>query len=431
MKPWIANRVISWNIAKVISMETTQNKILEWIDDPKALESYFRKDEPHFRKSFKEAFEAQPDALILMIWNERLSDNEINKINIFDRSFIIMAVLGILSALTMRLMVYLVDDFTIAPINVLFAILPFMSLYLILTQSISKRLKMIILGSLITLMIYFNLLPNKISDVTILTYLHLPVVLWLLWGMSHMGDRFKELSSRLNFLKFNGEFLVLYILFALAGMALAGITMMLFGLLGMDISELYFENIVVMGVAGLALVASHVVQRYGKLTQSIAPLLAKVFSPLVLLTLIIYLIAMLVLGKNPFVDRDFLISFNVILVLVLAITIYLITERSSKQEPQFMDALNFSLIVCALIINIVALVAMAFRLTSFGITPNRLTSLVINILVMMHLSKIGYTSLRFLRRKGSVLSIQTAVTSWFHVYGIWAMIVILVFPFIF
>jgi len=306
-----------------------------------------------------------------------------------------------------------------------------MSLYLILTQSISKRLKMIILGSLITLMIYFNLLPNKISDVTILTYLHLPVVLWLLWGMSHTGDHYKDLSSRLNFLKFNGEFLVLYILFALAGMALAGITMMLFGLLGMDISELYFENIVVMGVAGLAIVASYVVQRYGKLTQSIAPLLAKVFSPLVLLTLIIYLIAMLVLGKNPFVDRDFLISFNVILVLVLAITIYLITERSSKQEPQFIDVLNFGLIVCALIINIVALVAMTFRLTSFGITPNRLTSLILNVLIMIHLIRIGYESLRFLQKKGTLISIQSAVTIWFPVYGLWALIVIVVFPLIF
>lgn len=412
-------------------MDISQNKILEWIDDPKALESYFRKDEQDFRLSFKEAFEAQPDALILKVWKERLSENEVNKINIFDHSFVIMAVLGIVSALTMRLMVFLVDDFTIAPINVLFAILPFMSLYLILTQTISRRLKMIILGSLLILFVYFNLIPNDSSDVTILAYLHLPVVLWLLWGMSHTGDHYKDLSSRLNFLKFNGEFLVLYILFALAGMALAGITMMLFGLLGMDISELYFENIVVMGVAGLAIVASYVVQRYGKLTQSIAPLLAKVFSPLVLLTLIIYLIAMLVLGKNPFVDRDFLISFNVILVLVLAITIYLITERSSKQEPQFIDVLNFGLIVCALIINIVALVAMTFRLTSFGITPNRLTSLILNVLIMIHLIRIGYVSLRFLQKKGTLISIQSAVTIWFPVYGLWALIVIVVFPLIF
>lgn len=328
-------------------------------------------------------------------------------------------------------MVYLVDDFTIAPINVLFAILPFMSLYLMFTQAMTKRLRLIIIGSLIALIIYFNFLPNDSSDVILLTYLHLPILLWLMWGTSHAGDRFKDVDSRIAFLKFNGGFLVLYILFALAGMALAGITMMLFSLLGMDISELYFENIVVMGVAGLALVASYAVQRYGRLAQSIAPLLAKVFSPLVLITLLIYLIAMLVLGKNPFMDRDFLISFNVILVLVLAITIYLITERNPSQSTQFMDLLNFSLIVCALIINIVALIAMAFRLTSFGITPNRLTSLVLNILIMIHLIRIGYASLCFLQNKGSILSVQTSVTTWFPVYGIWALIVVVAFPLIF
>ncbi|HCT63436.1 MAG TPA: DUF4153 domain-containing protein [Erysipelotrichaceae bacterium] len=407
------------------------NTILNHIEDPKALETYYRHDEQGFRTAFTEAFEMYPDALILKVWNERLSDSEPVRLKLLDRSFILMAVLGILSALTMRLMVYLIDDFTIAPINVLFAILPFMSLYLMFTQAMAKRLRLIIIGFLITLMIYFNFLPNDSSDVILLTYLHLPILLWLMWGMSHAGDRYKEVNSRISFLKFNGGFLVLYILFALAGMALAGITMMLFSLLGMDISELYFENIVVMGIAGLALVASYAVQRYGRLAQSIAPLLAKVFSPLVLITLLIYLISMLVLGKNPFMDRDFLISFNVILVLVLAITIYLITERNPSQSSQFMDILNFSLIVCALIINGVALIAMAFRLTSFGITPNRLTSLVLNILIMIHMIRIGVASLRFLQKKGSMLSVQTAVTTWFPVYGIWALIVIVVFPLIF
>lgn len=407
------------------------NPILSHIEDPKALEAYYRQDEQGFRTAFIEAFQMYPDVLILKVWNERLSESEPVRVKLLDRSFILMAVLGILSAITMRLVVYLIDAFTIAPINILFAILPFMSLYLMFTQTMTKRLRLIILGSLIALIVYFNFLPNDSSDVILLTYLHLPILLWLLWGMSHAGDRFKDVNPSIAFLKFNGGFLVLYILFALAGMALAGITMMLFSLLGMDISELYFENIVVMGVAGLALVASYAVQRYGRLAQSIAPLLAKVFSPLVLITLLIYLIAMMVLGKNPFMDRDFLISFNVILVLVLAITIYLITERNPSQSSQFMDILNFSLIVCALIINGIALIAMAFRLTSYGITPNRLTSLVINILIMIHLIRIGYASLRFLQKKGSILSIQTAVTTGFPVYGIWALIVVVAFPLFF
>ena len=130
-------------------------------------------------------------------------------------------------------------------------------------------------------------------------------------------------------------------------------------------------------------------------------------------------------------DRDFLISFNVILFVVLAITIYLITERSPKQSAQFMDGINFALIICALIINAIALIAMVFRLTSFGITPNRLASFVINMLIMMHLVRIGIANLSFLQHKSSIERVQKAVTSWLPIYGLWALIVILSFPFIF
>lgn len=412
-------------------MSTINNEILIHMDDPKTLEKIYRHDEQRFRVMFVDAYQMRPDALVLKVWNERLKECEPSKLHFFDRSFIVMAILALVSALVMRLIFFLVDDQIIAPINFLFALFPFMCLYWILTQTISKRLTWIFVGMLLGLIIYFNFLPSDISDVVLLTYLHLPIVLWLVWGMSHAGDSFREVSSRMSFLKFNGEFLVLYLLFALAGVALTGITLMLFGLLDIDIAEFYFENVVVMGIAGLAIVANHVLRRFGKITQSIAPLLAKIFSPLLLLTLITYLIAMLVLGKNPFVDRDFLIHFNVILVLVLAITIYLITERGVNQSTQFMDALNLVLIACALLINVVALIAMTFRLSSYGITPNRLTSFVLNILIMLHLLRIGGASLKFIQRKGTFASVQAAVTSWFPVYGIWALIVIVVFPIIF
>lgn len=411
-------------------MENT-NEILNLIEDPKALEDLYRSDEKRFKDMFVKAYESYPDALILNVWNERLREHDVNRFHFLDRSFLMMTWIGIASALTLRFLFFWVEEQIIAPINLVFALFPFMSLYLMLSQTLSKRVMQFILSLFFALIVFSNLIPMDGSDKILLTYLHLPIVLWLLWGLSHTGDRYREVNARIAFLKFNGEFLVLYILFALAGVALTGITLMLFGLLGVDIGEFYFENIVIMGVAGLAIVASHVVQRYGKLTQSIAPLLAKVFSPLVLITLLTYLIAMLVLGKNPFLDRDFLISFNVILVLVLAITIYLITERGLNQKPQFMDSLNLVLVACALLINAVALIAMAFRLTSFGITPNRLTSLVINVLIMIHLLKIGFACFGFIRSKKDMVSIQSAVTSWFPVYGIWALIVILTFPFIF
>mgnify|MGYP004701194649 CR=1 FL=1 len=412
-------------------MHDSINPILDYLEDPHALEVLYRRDEQRFRSYFNEVYSSHPDSIILRVWSERLQEMETNKQSWFDCSFITMGILSISAALVLRLLIFLVNEFNIAPINVLFGILPFMSVYLILSQNESKRLRWFVFCSTLALMIYFNLIPNDARDSVILSYLHLPILLWLLLGISHAGNHYVSTPARVAFLKFNGEFLVLYILFALGGLALSGITMMLFSLLGLNISEFYFENIVVMGVAGLAIVATYAVQRYGRLTQSIAPLIAKVFSPLVLLTLITYLITMLVMGKNPFMDRDFLISFNVILFVVLAITIYLITERSPKQSAQIMDGINFALIICALIINAIALIAMVFRLTSFGITPNRLASFVINMLIMMHLVRIGIANLSYLRHKSNIERLQAAVTSWLPIYGLWALIVVFSFPFIF
>ena len=412
-------------------MRDSINPIFDYLEDPHALEALYRRDEQSFRFYFNEVHSSHPDSIILRVWSERLQEIETNKQSWFNRSFITMGVLSISAALVLRLVMFLLNEYNIAPINVLFGIFPFMSMYLVLSQNGSKRYRWFVISSSLALMIYFNLIPNDARDSIILTYLHLPILLWLLLGISHAGKQYTSTHARVAFLKFNGEFLVLYVLFALGGFALSGITMMLFSLLGLNISEFYFENIVVMGVSGLAIVATYAVQRYGRLTQSIAPLIAKVFSPLVLLTLITYLITMLVMGKNPFMDRDFLISFNVILFVVLAITIYLITERSPKQSAQFMDGINFALIICALIINAIALIAMVFRLTSFGITPNRLASFVINMLIMMHLVRIGIANLSFLQHKSSIERVQKAVTSWLPIYGLWALIVILSFPFIF
>ena len=63
---------------------------------------------------------------------------------------------------------------------------------------------------------------------------------------------------------------------------LTALTMHLFRFVGMDISEFYFENVVLFGAAALAIVATYLVSRNLKLAKNIAPYIAKIFSPLVL-----------------------------------------------------------------------------------------------------------------------------------------------------
>jgi hypothetical protein len=218
---------------------------------------------------------------------------------------------------------------------------------------------------------------------------------------------------------------------AISGMLLAALTMQLFRFVGMDISEFYFENVVLFGAASLSVVAAYLVTKNLKLAKNIAPYIAKIFSPLVLATLLVYLIAVVWVGKNPFLDRNFLMSFNGILLIVLAITIFSITESSSDDKKNLSDYINFALIVLALVIDSVALSAIVFRLSSYGITPNRLAVLGVNLLIFANLIWIMRSYLRFLQNKTGPSSIQDAVTKYLPVYGLWAAFVTFTFPLIF
>ncbi len=255
--------------------------------------------------------------------------------------------------------------------------------------------------------------------------------LWGLVGLAFTGNEYGKDSTRLAYLKFNLNFFILYASMAISGMLLAAVTMQLFSFVGLDIQEFYFRNIVLFGAAAIAIVTAYLVSRNLKLAKNIAPYIAKIFSPLVLATLLVYLITVVWLEKNPFLDRNFLIAFNGILLGVLVVTIFSITESDTDEKKNISDYINFALIVLALIIDSVALSAIVFRLSSYGITPNRLAVLGVNILIWANLIWIMLSYIRFLQNKTGPSTIQDAVTKYLPVYGIWAAFVTFTFPIIF
>ena len=410
------------------------NRIIENIANPHELERMFRKDPEAFKKSFSYAWEQNPDSPVLAVWYERLLFKETTvteETSLVQKDFLSMGILAILAGISTRIILHFVEQQAIAPINLVFGMFLFIAAYFIYNNTPSKKV-LYILGLLFLISgWYLNMLPLEQTDSIILAYLHLPVFLWVLVGIAYSGNEYGLGSTRLAYLKFNGEFCILYASMAISGMLLAVLTMQLFRFVGMDISEFYFENIVVFGAAALAIVATYLVSRDLKLAKNIAPYIAKTFSPLMLVTLLVYLITVIWVGKNPFLDRDFLISFNGILLSVLAVTIFSITESGTDEKKSISDYVNFVLIVLALIIDSVALSAMMFRLSSYGITPNRLATLGVNILIWVNLIWITLSYTRFLQNKTGPWAIQDAVTKYLPVYGLWAAFVIFSFPLIF
>jgi len=132
--------------------------------------------------------------------------------------------------------------------------------------------------------------------------------------------------------------------------------------------------------------------------SKISILISNVFSPLFLVTAIVYLLAVLYQGGSPYLDREFLIIFNGLLI----ITVFSISGVENFGRGNFGSAsdltykISMPLVSVALIINASALSAIVLLLTEYGVTPNSIGVTGANIFIFIYLSLIlrAYISYR-------------------------------------
>ena len=87
-----------------------------------------------------------------------------------------------------------------------------------------------------------------------------------------------------------------------------------------------------------------------------------------------------------------------------------------------------TLVISALLVDAIALWAIAARITEFGFTPNRVAALGENVILLVNLAWSTALYLRFLRGRGSFTSLEKWQTDYLPVYGAWAAIVVILFP---
>ena len=86
------------------------------------------------------------------------------------------------------------------------------------------------------------------------------------------------------------------------------------------------------------------------------------------------------------------------------------------------------LVVSALIVDAVALAAIAARITEFGFTANRTAALGENVILLVNLGWSAWLYTGFLRGRGSFAALEDWQTAYLPVYAAWAGIVVATFP---
>ena len=266
------------------------------------------------------------------------------------------------------------------------------------------------------------------SDTQMLAVLHLPIALWLAVGFAYLRGRWFNERGRMNFIRFSGELFIYYVLIALGGIVLIGFTVMLFASIGMKADWLIGGWLVPCGAAGAVIIGSWLVEAKQSVIESMAPVLTRLFTPLFTVLLLAFLGTMAWTGSPIHVERQVLIGFDLLLALVVGLVLYAASARDAEAPPDFFDALQLLLVVSALVVDGVALAAIAARISEFGFTPNRVAALGENLILLVNLAWTAWLSARFVWHRGAFATLERWQITYLPVYALWAAIVVIVFP---
>ena len=277
--------------------------------------------------------------------------------------------------------------------------------------------------------VFANVFPfPQGSDTEVLTILHLPIALWMAVGFAYVRGRWFADGGRMNFVRFSGELAIYYVLIALGGGVLTAFTFMMFAAIDMKADWFAGGWLIPCGAAGAVIVGSWLVEAKQSVIENMAPVLTRLFTPLFTVLLLTFLATMAWTGSPINVEREVLIGFDLLLAVVVGLVLYAASARDPQAPPDFFDGLQLLLVVSALVVDAVALAAIAARISEFGFTPNRVAALGENLILLVNLAWSAWLYARFLGDRGSFAALERWQIAYLPVYSVWAALVVVIFP---
>jgi hypothetical protein len=277
--------------------------------------------------------------------------------------------------------------------------------------------------------VFANVYPfARLGSTEVLTALHLPIALWLIVGIAYAGGRWGQVDGRMDFVRFTGELFIYYVLIALGGGVFTGFMAMIFRAIGIDVEPFFESWLLPCGAIGAVVVGSWLVEAKQSVIENMAPVLTRLFTPLFAALLVTFLATVVWTGRGVDIERNVLIAFDLLLVVVLGLLLYSISARDPRSPPGPFDILQVVLLISALLADGVALWAIAARISEFGFTPNRVAALGENVILLVNLAWSAVLYTHFLRGRGSFTRLERWQTDYLPVYALWAAVVVIVFP---
>jgi hypothetical protein len=312
--------------------------------------------------------------------------------------------------------------------NVTLLVLPFLAGYFARRRQLDTRQWLLTAMPFALAALVVNLYPYDADSATeVLVALHLPVVLWFAVAYPYMGGTIRSHERRMDYVRFTGEWFIYYVLIALGGGVLMGLTAGILEPTGVDV-ELIAEWVLPSGAAGGVIVAAWLVESKQRVVENMAPVLTMLFTPLFAVMLAGAAVVYAVTGLGGAFDRELLSVFDALLLVVLALVLYGMSARDPSTSPDWMDGIQLVAVVSALVLDVMVLGSMIARIGELGFTPNRTAALGLNLVLLVNLAGAAFLSARFLTRRSRLHRLERWQTTYLPVFTLWAATVVVILP---
>jgi hypothetical protein len=312
--------------------------------------------------------------------------------------------------------------------NATLLVLPFLAGWLAYRRDLPVRQLVLPAAAFLAAALVVNLYPFDEDGATeALAVAHLPVALWFVVAYPYMSGILESHERRMDFVRFTGEWTIYYVLIALGGGVLTGLTGAILEPAGID-PEVVAEWVLAIGSAGAVVIAAWLVEAKQGVIENMAPVLTMIFTPLFAAMLAGAAVVYAVTGLGGAFDRELLGVFDALMVVVLGLVLYGISAREPSQAPGWMDRIQLAAILSALLLDAMVLASMAARIGDLGFTPNRAAALGLNLVLLVNLAVTAWLSLRHLTRRGAFHPVERWQTTYLPVFALWAAAVVVILP---
>jgi hypothetical protein len=266
------------------------------------------------------------------------------------------------------------------------------------------------------------------GSTTILTAIHLPVLLWMVVTGAVGGGVWQNRITSAEFVRLTGSTVFYLALLAAAGGLLTGLGTAIFLTISPK-APAVAQWLLPIGVAGAVVVASWLAETDDGDMARIANTLRRAFVPLFTALMLAFAIAAQPSGFFESFDRSRLGLYTVLLVVVCSLVGYAVATQNATSVAVD-DWLLLALAKVAVIVDVMVLYALFHRLAGFGVTPNRAAVTGLNLILLIALVLLLMCQWLRLRRQ-----VYGAPQSWLghfiSVIAVWAALVTFGFPLIF